>query len=105
MDELFLKGIRGLEVTPVAAPPRALPVREGLTFFQINRDSQREEWARVSKNDKHELAIRLNQNLLEVHADGSIQGQLQVSLKKKTPAAGAQASTMQFSLFLVQEQN
>jgi len=98
VDEIFTLGFRGLEFTPILQPPRVLPVLPGLTYFQVNRDSQKEEWARVMKSLS--LAIRLNQNMLVVNPQGTIQGQRVVSLAKRSQGG----STMQFSLFLFPEQ-
>ena len=90
--------MRGLEFSPAAKLPRMLPLLAGLTYFQVNRDSQKEEWARVLRSLT--LAIRLNQNMLVLNAQGNLQGQRTVTLSKKTKAG----NTMQFSLFLVPEQ-
>jgi type VI secretion system protein ImpJ len=61
-----------------------------LTYFQVNRDSQQEEWQFVQKSLT--LAIRLN----ERRVDGNIQGQR--ILKVNT---GTQTTTLQFTLYVV----
>ena len=95
VDEIFVKGQKGLDFTPELHPPRMLPARADLTYFQVNRDSQKSEWAEVQKSLT--LAIRLNQNRIAVSAQGDIQGQRVLSIKQAT----GPATTMQFVLFLV----
>jgi type VI secretion system protein ImpJ len=90
VDDLFRLGQRGLIFTHAPLPPRALPSAQGLTYFQVSRDSQQEEWQAVQRSLT--LAIRLN----ERRVDGNIQGQ-QI-LKVNT---GTQTTTMQFTLYVV----
>jgi type VI secretion system protein ImpJ len=90
VDDLFRMGGRGLNFTHTPLPPRALPSPQGLTYFQVNRDSQQEEWQFVQKSLT--LAIRLN----ERRVDGNIQGQR--ILKVNT---GTQTTTLQFTLYVV----
>src|SRR5262249_30243493 len=66
--EKIVKGGRaGLSFTPNSQPPRALPNRQGLVYFQINRTPP-EEWDNVQK--ALTLAVWLNPSRIE----GSIQG-------------------------------
>jgi type VI secretion system protein ImpJ len=96
VDVIFERGLKGLEFTHAAQPPRVLPSIAGLTYFQVNRDSQKTEWEQVQKSLA--LAIRVNQNRIAVGGEGSLQGQRILELK----AQGAQAATtMQFTLYLV----
>ena len=95
VDEIFVKGQKGLDFTPEPHPPRMLPARGDLTYFQVNRDSQKSEWAEVQKSLT--LAIRLNQNRIAVSAQGDIQGQRSLTIKQAT----GPTTTMQFVLFLV----
>jgi type VI secretion system protein ImpJ len=69
VDEIFRLGQAGLKFAYADRPPRALPQRPGLCYFQIDRGAQTQEWDAV----KHSLAlaIRLNENLIS----GNIQGQ------------------------------
>src|SRR5262249_15868419 len=68
-DPIFHQGNRGLMFTHVLTPPRALPSLQGLIYFQINRESQQEEWRHVQRSLS--VAIRLN----ESHIKGDLQGQ------------------------------
>ncbi|MBM3994733.1 MAG: type VI secretion system baseplate subunit TssK [Planctomycetes bacterium] len=96
VDEIFARGIKGLEFTHAADPPRVLPAMPGLTYFRVNREAQQSEWAFVLRSLT--LAIRVNENRLVLGPAGDIQGQISLSLKQQ----GAQpATTMRFSLFLV----
>ncbi|MBI3408937.1 MAG: type VI secretion system baseplate subunit TssK [Planctomycetes bacterium] len=89
VDEIFDRGSAGLKFTPSPAPPRALPSRPDLVFFQVSRESQQAEWQHVQKSLT--LAIRLNQQRIA----GTIQGQRTLTIK-----TGSQTATMQFTLFL-----
>jgi type VI secretion system protein ImpJ len=90
VDEIFQRGLRGLQFTPSAKPPRDLPAQPGLVYFQVNRDAQLDEWKNVQTSLT--LAIRLNRERIA----GNIQGQHQLTIK-----IGTQTTTMQFTLFLV----
>lgn len=93
VDEIFEGGARGLTFMPCGAPPRALPARGGLVYFQVSRESQQQEWQHVQKSLT--LAIRLNQNRVV----GNIQGQKVLTIK-----TGNQTTTMRFALYLVPQQ-
>src|SRR5262249_10938368 len=56
VDEIFEKGQAGLRFTQTPTPPRSLPVRDGLIYFQIDRQSQQQEWRNMQKSLT--LAIR-----------------------------------------------
>ena len=90
VEYIYDRGLMGLEFTPNAKPPRALPVQAGLVFFQISRTTKLEEWQNVQKSMV--LAIRLNPNRIV----GNIDGQQVLTIR----TAGDQ-KTMQFTLFLV----
>jgi type VI secretion system protein ImpJ len=96
VDQIFERGLKGLEFTHAPQPPRVLPVLSGLTYFQVNRDAQKSEWAQVQQSLT--LAIRVNQSRLGVGPQGNIQGQRVLDLK---PQGAQAATTIQFSLFLV----
>ncbi len=96
VDQIFERGLKGLEFTHAPQPPRVLPASTGLTYFQVNRDAQKNEWAEVQRSLT--LAIRVNQNRFVVGPQGNIQGQSVLDLKPQ----GTQAATsIGFSLFLV----
>jgi type VI secretion system protein ImpJ len=96
VDQIFERGLKGLEFTHAPQPPRVLPVQSGLTYFQVNRDAQKSEWEQVQKSLT--LAIRVNQSRLVIGPQGNIQGQRVLDLK---PQGTQAATTIQFSLFLV----
>lgn len=90
VDEIFQRGLRGLQFAPSAKPPRDLPAQAGLVYFQVKRDTQLDEWQNVQSSLT--LALRLNRERIV----GNIQGQQQLSIK-----LGTQTTTMQFTLFVV----
>lgn len=90
VEHIYDRGLMGLEFTPSAKPPRALPVQSGLVFFQINRATKLEEWQNVQKSMV--LAIRLNPNRIV----GNIDGQQALTIR-----TASEQKTMQFTLFLV----
>lgn len=94
VDEIYRLGQAGLKFAHSPRPPRALPTPPGLVYFQINRESQLEEWKNVQRSLT--LAIRLNENLIV----GNIQGQRVLTIRTRT---GGQTTTMQFTLYLVPE--
>ena len=96
VDHMFTRGIKALEFTHAPHPPRVLPTMSDLTYFQVNRDSQKSEWAQVQQSLT--LAIRVNHSRFIVGPQGDIQGQRVLTLKQQGAKA---AATMEFSLFLV----
>ena len=90
VDAIFRMGLAGLRFAYSPRPPRALPSMPGLIFFQVARDSQESEWSNVQKSLT--LSVRLNENLVS----GNIQGQRTLTIR-----AGGQATTLQFTLFVV----
>lgn len=92
VDQIFAGGFRGLEFTHTPLPPRALPIISGQVYFQINRDSQQDEWQAVERSLT--LAIRLNQHLVI----GNIQGQRTLTIK-----AGTRPTTLQLILYVVRK--
>jgi type VI secretion system protein ImpJ len=93
VDDIFRLGEGGLRFAHSPRPPRALPQIPNLAYFQINRESQLQEWQRVQKSLT--LAVRLNESLIV----GDIQGQRILRIK-----AGGQVTTMQFTLYVVQKE-
>ena len=90
VDSIFRLGLAGLRFTHSPRPPRALPSLPGLIYFQINRESQQEEWQNIQKSLT--LAIRLNENLIA----GNIQGQQVLTIK-----SGGQTTPLQFALYVI----
>jgi type VI secretion system protein ImpJ len=93
VDEIFRLGQAGLKFTHSPWPPRALPSLPGLSFFQISRESQLDEWQNVQKSLT--LAIRLNEHRIA----GNIQGQRVLNIK-----TGGQTTPLQFTLYLVPQE-
>jgi type VI secretion system protein ImpJ len=89
VDEIFRLGQAGLKFAYADRPPRALPQRPGLCYFQIDRGEQVQEWDAV----KHSLtlAIRLNENLIH----GNIQGERVLTIN-----TGGQTLQLQFLLLV-----
>ncbi len=94
VDEIFRLGRAGLRFSSVSRPPRALPSLPGLVYFQIDRQSESEEWSRVQQSLA--LAIRLNENLIV----SDIQGQRTLTIK-----INGKEATMQFTLYVVPQGN
>jgi type VI secretion system protein ImpJ len=88
VEEIFKFGASGLKFEYKSGPPGVLP--SGRVYFQVNRQSQQDEWQEVQKSLT--LAIRLN----EKHIQGSIQGQQELRI-----AVGGQAHSMTFNLYVL----
>jgi type VI secretion system protein ImpJ len=93
VDRIFQLGQAGLKFAHAPVPPRALPTLPGLTYLQVSRESQQEEWQNVQKSLT--LAIRLN----ETRVVGSIEGQRVLTIR-----TGGQTTTLQFTLYVVREE-
>ena len=93
VDELYARGMAGLKFTQAGSPPAVLPRRAGLAYFQIDRDSQKEEWDRVRSNLT--VAIRLNEQQIE----GAIDKQEVLKVRR-----GGQTTPMRFTLFITAPQ-
>jgi len=94
VDEIFRQGAAGLRFAYAEHPPRSLPSQPGLTYFRVDRESQREEWDQVGRSLS--LAIRLNENLIV----SNIQGQRTLSIR-----LGGQSTTLQFTLYVSPRRN
>src|SRR5437879_5708504 len=92
VDTVFTRALRGLLFTHSRQPPRVLPSRPSISYFEIDRDSQADEWTYVQS--ELTLAIRLNQNLIV----GNIQDQKKLTVKIPGQAA---PTTMEFTLYVV----
>lgn len=92
-DEIFKLGLPGLRFNYNPKPPRALPSIPGLIYFEVDRASQKEEWARVQQTLT--LAIRMNERLI----DGNIQGQ-----KRLTIRTSGQNTWVELTLFVMPQE-
>jgi type VI secretion system protein ImpJ len=90
VDEIFRQGQRGLVFRFAPRPPRALPSYQDLTYFQIDRAVQPDEWQKVQATLK--MAVRLNERLFA----GNIEGQRTVTIK-----ADAKLIPLTFTLYVV----
>lgn len=88
VESYFRQRVKGLKLTPVVRPPRALPAGAGTIYFQVERDPI--FWKDVV--DSHTMAIRLNLT----HA--SFQGDRILSVA----VPGRQKTTnLMFALFVI----
>jgi type VI secretion system protein ImpJ len=94
VDDIFSQGMPGLRFAHSPRPPRALPTVPGLVYFQVDRDSYRDEWQNVQKAQT--LAIRLNANRIL----GNIQGQRVLTTK----TSNNQTTSLQFSLYVLPQE-
>jgi type VI secretion system protein ImpJ len=94
VDDIFKRGQAGLRFAHSQRPPRALPSLPGLIYFQVNRESQLEEWQNVQKSLT--LALRLNENRIA----GNIQGQRVLTIRTNNN----QTTTLQFTLYVVPQE-
>jgi type VI secretion system protein ImpJ len=94
VEDIYMRGESGLKFTMSPRPPRALPLRSGLTYFQVSRESQPREWENVQK--ELTLAIRLNENRIT----GKIDGQRQLSIRTDS---GHQLP-LEFTLYVVPQE-
>jgi type VI secretion system protein ImpJ len=75
VDNVFRQAQAGLKFTHAPRPPQSLPSPAGQVYFQVNRDTNDDEWQHVQKSLN--LALRMNENFIA----GSIQGQRLLSVK------------------------
>ncbi len=94
VDEIFQMGQMGLRFAHSPRPPRALPSLAGLVYFQVDRQTQLQEWQAVQKSLT--IALRLNQHLIV----GDIQGQRVVRIRNQ-----GQTTPLQFTLFVVSQES
>jgi type VI secretion system protein ImpJ len=93
VDEIFQMGQMGLRFAHSPRPPRALPSLAGLVYFQVDRQTQLQEWQAVQKSLT--IALRLNMHLIV----GDIQGQRVVRIRNQ-----GQTTPLQFTLFVVSQE-
>jgi type VI secretion system protein ImpJ len=91
IETIYRMGDTGLKFSHVPGPslPQALPRDKGLTYFQINRELQQNEWQSVERSLT--LAIRFNEKMVV----GNIDRQEIVNLRLATEMP------FRFSLFLL----
>jgi type VI secretion system protein ImpJ len=92
-DEIHRCGLPGLHFRHAPTPPRALPAARDLTYFQVNREAQQEEWQDV--RDSLSLAIRLNEHRIA----GTIEGQRILSVRQADKTV-----PMQFTLYVLKQE-
>lgn len=90
VDDIFRYGSSGLHFVHVPTPPGALRALTGVVFFQVDRQSQQEEWQSVLRSLT--LAIRLNAE----HFEGNIQGQQTLRLR-----FDGKPETLQLTLYVL----
>jgi len=90
-DEIFKYGRTGLKFAHAPLPPRSLPQKNGLYYFQVDRGSQQDEWVHVQK--ELSLAIRVN----ESRVLGNIDRQQVLTIK----TSDGQQTSLQFTLYVV----
>jgi type VI secretion system protein ImpJ len=88
VDAIYDYGQAGLKFVH-RAQPRVLPVLAGLIYFQVDRDSQANEWQHVRKSLT--LAIRLNEQRIL----GNIQDEQTLTIRH-----AGQTATLRFTLYL-----
>jgi type VI secretion system protein ImpJ len=89
VDAIYTRGSAGLRFAHTPQPPAVLPNVPGLIYFQINRDSQPDEWKNVQKSLA--LAVRLN----ETRIDSNIQGE-----KTLTVRTNGKTTKLEFVLYV-----
>jgi type VI secretion system protein ImpJ len=62
VEDVFKKGLQGLEFKYTNSQPQLLPDGPDMTYFRINRDSSAAEWVHVQNT--LEVAVRLNEDLI-----------------------------------------
>jgi type VI secretion system protein ImpJ len=87
VEHIFKRALKGLNLVPVARPPRALPAGGGVLYFQVERDPV--FWKDVTES--FTLALRMNL------ARASFQGDRVLSV---TPPDRGQPTNLQFALFV-----
>jgi type VI secretion system protein ImpJ len=90
VDHLYEKGLPGLSFRHETNPPSVLPGKE-MTYFQVVRSAQPEEWELVRKSLT--FGIRLN----ELRVVGEINGKEELLLQTQGP----QAIKLRFTLYVV----
>lgn len=88
VEHIFKRALRGLSLSPVARPPRALPAGSGIVYYQVDRDPV--FWKDVSES--YTMALRMNLTR------ATFQGDRILSI---VPAGGSKPTNLQFALFVI----
>ncbi len=91
VDIIYQMGLAGLKFDRAPQPPRELPTGQGLTYFQVARDAEQEEWYHVQRSLT--LALRLNENVIA----GDIQNKRTLMIRSNE----GQVTTMEFTLYVI----
>jgi type VI secretion system protein ImpJ len=91
VDSIFKARDQGLRFDPRPSPPRDLPRETGLIYFQIDPESEPDEWQYVKQT--RSLAVRLNEGFIL----GNIQDQRDLNVRMPD----GQPTTMQFTVYVV----
>ena len=90
VEEIYQRGLRGLDFVHDHKPPSVLPTPQDVTYFRINRDVSKDEW--ISLNASYILGIRLNETKLL----GTIDQKTEVTIQ-----AEGRNATLKFTLYVV----
>ena len=93
VDEIFRAGGAGLRFHFCSHPPRSLPTKPNLLYFEIDRAAQDDEWQAVKRSLT--LALRLNENLIV----SNIQGETSLTIQVR-----GETTPIQFMLYVVPEE-
>jgi len=94
VEAIYRQRFPGLQFAHEPNPTQSLPRRPGLIYFQVDRDSEPEEWRQVVES--RSLAIRVNDRFLI----GDIQDRTSLSIR----LSGGQEIGMEFTLYVVPKQ-
>jgi type VI secretion system protein ImpJ len=89
VETIFRLGGKGLLFAHAPTPPQAFPRERGLTYFQIDPQTNRGEWEQVERTLT--LAVRFNERLVT----GNIDRQRDLSLRY-----GGMETTLRFTLYV-----
>lgn len=87
VEQIFLRRLRGLNLTLVARPPRALPAGTGVVYFQVERDQT--SWRDVVESCT--LGVRMNLASAGFQDDRTLAA---------VPPGGRKVTKLQFALFV-----
>jgi type VI secretion system protein ImpJ len=89
VEEVYARGLRGMEFRHEPQPPRVLPVTKTNTYFVVSRSQ--DEWPFVLRTRR--LAIRMNERLLA----GDLEGKREVLIRGQP----GRQPIMRFTLYIV----
>ena len=94
VEAIYRQRFPGLQFAHEPNPTQSLPRRPGLIYFQVDRDSEPEEWRQVVESQS--LAIRVNDRFLI----GDIQDRTSLAIR----LSGGQEIGIEFTLYVVPKQ-